>query len=453
MKKKILLLAVLIVIQPTAQAETGISIYGLIDDGIASIQHSLPASSVNQYGLNPFNITSANQGTYTGIVSGGASASRFGIDGKYDVDSQTTAFFLLESSINTASMRLGNNGQSIFDNNQTAAAGLNTASERASSVNGQYFANAAYIGMSHFEWGSIKIGRNTALALDQVQQFDPLHASALYSPLGTGAIGGGLGVSENNRLDNSIKYENKVGDFRIALEYKLGQSGDTDASNLGTVFEASVGYKNGPFDSQVTYGRSIDTAGLKYKLFASGAANTQLLIQDTWGYLATVKYTVNQRARLMAGFENTFQSAPDLMIPTSQITSYYGMGIPTGVGIGYWPSNSASGSGTLNTTSLWFGGSYQLNRGLSVDAAYYRINNGAYYTGTSVTPAYDIQAFSAMVDYQFEKVLALGPISVKSDVYAAVMNLNYDGAYLAKYASAHLETNNTIIGVGYRARF
>ena len=37
--------------------------------------------------------------------------------------------------------------------------------------------------------------------------------AGLYSPIGySGTIGGGLGITENSRLDNSLRYDNKIGD-------------------------------------------------------------------------------------------------------------------------------------------------------------------------------------------------------------------------------------------------
>ena len=169
-------------------------------------------------------------------MSGAASMSRYGIKGSESFHNGLTGFFVLEGAMNTASGQIANNGQSVLNN----ANRLSTISS-ASAINGQAFSRAAYVGVSAPRYGSIEVGRTVAFSTEQTAEFDPLHASGLYSPLGySGAIGGGLGITENARLDNSVKYENKIGHFSFGVQYKFNQTDSSEAADVGSDLEGMV---------------------------------------------------------------------------------------------------------------------------------------------------------------------------------------------------------------------
>ena len=109
--------------------------------------------------------------------------------------------------------------------------------------------------MSDRHWGSVEFGRTVNLAFDQVVEYDPVQAALLYSPLGySGGIGGGLGATENTRLNNSVRYENHVGGINIGLQYKF--AGDKGSENAGYGWVAMLGYSQGPFSIK---GTALDT--------------------------------------------------------------------------------------------------------------------------------------------------------------------------------------------------
>jgi predicted porin len=431
MKKSLVALAGLAVLVSVARADdSSVEIYGLIDEGIAHIDHSLSTSPTFIFTLNSYNIPAQNQGGVTAIVSGAASMSRFGLQGHEDLGGGASAFFRLESAIDTSTGELGNNGQSVLNN----ANSLSTISG-ASSINGQFFARAAYAGLSAPGWGSVEIGRTPAFSLEQTAEFDPLHGSGLYSSIGfSGAIGGGLGITENARLDNSIKYENRIGDVGLGLQYKVGQTNDSDASEVGSVLEGMLAYRSGPLSLEATASQAKNTPALSFKLFTNDVG---LRVSDTFGYMLTGKLDVTEQATLDLGFERTVQNSPSSSNNwNTQISSYYGMSI---AGLVTAKAFSTSWGGAPVRT-IWLGGGYKFTPVLTLDIGYYNVNNG----GNNHNDQYTIQQLSFMPDYHFSK---------RADVYAALMFSHYSGPYLQQYSPPTLATSNAIYGVGLRFRF
>jgi predicted porin len=430
MKKSLLALAALSALATVARAEGSVELYGVVDEGVAHIDHSLPASPSFIFTLNSYNIPAQNQGGVTALVSGAASMSRLGIQGHEDLGGGMSALFRLETAVNTSTGELGNNGQSVLNN----ANSLTTISG-ASSINGQFFARAAYAGLADDKFGSVVFGRTPAFSLEQTAEFDPLHGSGLYSPIGfSGQIGGGLGITETARLDNSIRYENKVGDVGFGLQYKIAQTGSSDASEVGSVLEGMLAYHGGPLTLEATASQAKNTPALSFKLFTNDVG---LRVSDTFGYMLTAGYPINTQASLNAGFERTVQNSPSSSNNWStQITSYYGMSIAGLV----TAKAFATTWGGAPVRTVWFGGGYKATGQISIDAAYYNVNNG----GNNHNDQYTIQALSLMPDYHFSK---------RTDVYAAFMLTHYSGPYLAQYSPPTLASANAIYGVGLRVRF
>lgn len=431
MKKTLLALSVLATLTAAARAEDGsVELYGVIDEGIAHIDHSASTSPSFIFTLNSFNIPAQSQGGVTAVVSGAASMSRFGIQGREDLGGGASAFFRLESAIDTSTGELGNNGLSVLNN----ANSLTTISG-ASSINGQFFARAAYAGLSAGDWGSVEFGRTPAFSLEQTAEFDPLHGSGLYSSIGfSGTIGGGLGITENARLDNSIKYEDRLGNASFGVQYKVGQTGDSDASEVGSVLEGMLAYRSGPLSLEGTASQSKNTPALGFKLFTN---DVSLRVSDTFGYMLTGKYDLTPQAAFELGFERTVQNSPSSSNNWgTQITSYYGMNL-AGL-VTAKPFATTWGGAPIRT--IWLGGGYKFTASVKLDVAYYNVNNG----GNNHNDQYTIQQLSFMPDYQFSK---------RFDTYAGLMFSRYSGPYLAQYSPPPLATSNAIFGAGLRLRF
>ena len=430
MKKNLLALATLSIVATAAHAQDNVELYGVLDEGFAHIDHSLSANDQFVFTLNPYNITAQNQNSVNALVSGGASMSRWGIQGTEDLGGGMKAFFKLESAINLGGGEIANNGQTVLNN----ANSLTTISG-ASAINGQLFSRAAYVGIGDANLGSIQLGRTTAFSLDQTVEFDPLHGSGLYSPLGfSGQIGGGLGITETTRLDNSIKYENKLEGIGFGLQYKIAQTSSSDAADVGSVLEGMLSYQTGGLNLKLTGSQAKNTPALSFKLFTNDVG---LRVSDTTGYMLTGKYDFTPAFALKAGYEHTVQSTPSAANNWgTQITTYYGMSLA-----GLVTAKAFDPTwGNAPVTTAWIGEGYKYSDNLVLDAGYYNVNNG----GNNHNDQYTIQALSFMADYYFNK---------RADVYVGLMFPQYNGPYLAQQNPPTLASSNAIYGAGLRLKF
>ncbi len=430
MKKLVLALAVTSAIAGGARAaETSFEIYTVLDDSVAHIEHSLPPSDVHTFGFNSYNVPGQDQESRWAVVSGAEQMSRYGLQGSETFSNGFSGFFRLEGAINSASGQIANNGRSVLNN----ANDLSTISS-ASAINGQAFSRAQYVGISYPMFGSIQIGRTVAFSTEQTSEFDPLHASGLYSPIGySGTIGGGLGITENSRLDNSIRYDNKIGDVSLGVQYKVGQTDSSEAADVGSVLEGMVAYRAGPLSVEVAGSKAKNTPALSYKLFTNDVG---LRVSDSFGFMVTGKYDVTSRFAISAGFEHSDQTIPSSSNNwNAQITSYYNMplaGLVTAKAF-------APTWGDAPIRTIWAGAGYRVTDAFTVSAGYYNVNNEA----NSHNDQYTIQQFGIIPSYALNE---------RFDVYAGLLIAHYTGAYLAQFSPITVATGNVLYGIGVRAK-
>ncbi len=399
-----------------------LEVYGILDVGLGYLEHSYSGSDVLASTVNSYNLNSSPH-SFTGLYTGGASMSRFGLRGAGRFAAGQQVFFRVESAISLTSGVLSNNGQAIYDNINA----LHSANS-ASAINGQLFARAAYLGVSDPAWGSLELGRNTNFSLDQTVQYDPLEAALLYSPIGySGGIGGGLGATENSRLDESARYENRVGPVRFGAEYKF--PGDKGAQSAGYGWVGMLAFSHGGFSLEGTFSEMSNsvTWPVQYSNVVPPDANVQ--VENTRGYMITAMYTLG-KATAKAGYEDLTVSAPS--DPNLEIRWYYGLLLPK-------PSVNASGEQFLDL--YWVGGEYRFTPQFTLEAAFYDIDT---YNRPEVGKAYRAQAYSLLADYRFTHGF---------DTYLGIMVMEYGGAGLAKHAPVDAYSRNGMYGGGVRYRF
>lgn len=431
MRIRLLMMASLGIACSAARADVGISkdgmsidLYGILDVGVASVEHSYSANTNFVSGVNPFNLNSSPN-SYTGVVGSGVSMSRVGLKGEAALGNEMKAFFRLESAVNVASGVLSNNGQSLFDNIH----GLKSANG-ASAIDGQLFQRAAYVGVSKSLLGSLELGRTTNLSLDQVTQYDPVQAAYLYSPLGfSGGIGGGLGATENTRFDDSLKYENKIGGLEIGVQYKFAGSKSNQAA--GSAYVAMLGYSAGPVSVKGTYSETTNTVAWATQYSNVVAPDSNLQIENTKGYMFSGRYKITPAATAKIGYEYTTVSAPSDTNLTS-ITQYYGLTLP---------NKATNASGQQHFGTFWIGGDYKFSPAFDLAAGYYNINTD---NSPEVRKDYRASVYSVLADYSFTQ---------NFDSYAAVMLLSYSGVGLDKKAPVIANSSNAVYGVGLRYKF
>ncbi|PRC93658.1 porin [Solimicrobium silvestre] len=441
-----------------AQSSNGSSVelYGVLDAAIGTVNHSLSGDANFPGTVNPISATKIPQTSATGVVTpgvnnstsgmfnGGISDSRWGIRGSEDLGGGLKAIFTLESGFNLPTGNI-NNAAASLANNRNGTTGTVSA---PSSLNGQLFNRQAFVGLSDAAWGTITLGRNYAPIYDMAVAYDPVQNAQLFSPLGfSGTYGGGGGVTENTRQDNSIKYKNTIGDFRIGAMYKVGGVAGESSAESGYAFFG--GYSAAGFSIDAAYQAYTDAL----KETNSATANDiNVTNYDTTSYFVAAKYAFGD-ATVRAGYESFTLKAPSnglAALGATTINGYAIGNIPTAA------ANTADFNAANQTTDILFaGGDYNFTSAFNLAVGFYDIQSksSSDFTGLSATgapnkvngfatqPSGNIYEYSLLADYHFTK---------RTDVYAGVLYSQYKGD---AYSSLIYNTSNYIYAVGLRTKF
>ena len=182
MKRKLLATAaVLALATSAAQAQSSVTLYGLLD---AAVEH------LDNIGPTGESLTRMN-------TLAGAFASRWGLRGSEDLGSGLKAVFTLESGF-----------------------GIDSG---VSQQGGRLFGRQAFVGLSG-DWGQVTLGRQYSSLFYVQIKTDPFLASA-YSPASFGDT-----YLAGPRLDNSIAYLGKFGGFTAHAIYSLGKDNNGSAA-------------------------------------------------------------------------------------------------------------------------------------------------------------------------------------------------------------------------------
>lgn len=405
-------------------ARNGVSVYGIADAMIGTVQHSytLDQQYANSDALTkafPANGNGSN--AQTGLINGGISPSRLGLKGNYDVGNGINAFFTVETGINITTGKLSNAAGCLQSNSGTTAATQNTDCSD-SAVNGQLDSRQGFVGISEERAGSIALGRNYAIISDVLTVYDPVQYSQQFSLLGaSGGYGGSGGISEDSRVDDSLKYKNSFGPVKVALLYK--PNGTPGATSAKSAAGFSVGYEQGNLGIQTAYQSFTDA--LKGSI-STVVGDVKVTAYDNAAYTIAAKYKLNDAATVKVGYESfTLKGASD---PITSFT-YYGKPVDN--------AHSSSYAGPDQTSDItWVGGDYNFTDRLNVAAGYYDVSSKAY-IGTAAGGAH---YFSLLADYTLNKHL---------DTYAGIMAISFSGSQVTSTQAS----SNQIAGIGARFKF
>lgn len=191
----------------SAQAQTSVQIYGVVDAGI-----------VTERG--------GQQGNVTKVSSGVASGSRLGFRGNEDLGGGNSVFFVLENGLNV----------------DTGTAGQE----------GRLFGRQAFVGFKGAA-GSLSLGR----------QYSPFFKvlDGIVDPFSTGLAGDSQNLFyQPTRIDNSVEYESPVWNgLQADLMYGAGEvaAGANRNRNLG----GSLTYNAGPLALALVHHQVGDATG------------------------------------------------------------------------------------------------------------------------------------------------------------------------------------------------
>ncbi|MDR5857694.1 porin [Caballeronia sp. LZ062] len=191
-----------------AQAQSSVTLYGLIDAGL------MYTNNVSKGGRS---------GSLWQATSGNINGSRWGLRASEDLGGGLKAIFVLENGFNVQTGRLGQNGRE--------------------------FGRQAYVGLASSDYGAVTLGRQYDSLVDFVA---PLSATA-----GTFGDTGFAHPFDNDNLNHSVRMNNAVkymsgtyAGFKLGALYAF--SNNTDFA-LNRAYSAGGSYNYGPFNLAVGY--------------------------------------------------------------------------------------------------------------------------------------------------------------------------------------------------------
>lgn len=236
MKQTILGLAVLSTLSATAQAQSNVTLYGIVDIAVR-------------------NDTDVSAGRSRLAELGGmVNTSRWGLKGTEDLAPDLKANFILEGGISP----------------DTGA-----QAEPAS-----LFDRRATVGLSG-SWGKLEVGRAPTFGWEYTPVYDPL-GGALATPAPTSHASGKAALLVNGFMfvtnnpyndtklrDNNIKYTYTASNGVIAgLDYSAGETTGDARKKSGR--QVMLGYMRGSWNSIVAYDRLHDAANLTQTVVTAG---------------------------------------------------------------------------------------------------------------------------------------------------------------------------------------
>jgi len=410
MKKSLLAAAVLSAVSFGAHAD-GVELYGLLDAAVISVSNgaSIDPQFPSSYKIVGGAVSTSITTSVTGLASGGLSGSRWGIKGSEDIGGGLKGIFALESGINVADGQILNGHASRSDSGTSSG---------GSSTNGQLFGRQAWVGLKDAELGEIRLGRNYSLMYDVYGDYAVAQNAQLFSATGnSGTLGGGGGLTENLRLDNSVKYVGKNGNVNYAAVYKFGNT--AGSTSHGTAYSAQVGYTTDTFGVQAVYMGSTDTV--------STISATAALMVNSNSYLLAAKYKFNDSLTGKVSYQRfNIQNPSDSVVSTDNV--YYTYAVTTSV--------RTLGSAGASLSSI--GIDYRISDKLGLYVGYSTLNNDANVllkAGNAATSSSNENHASLLLDYNLSK---------RTDVYVAGMNVT---------TSVTGAQNTNIVGAGLRTKF
>ncbi|MDE2258833.1 MAG: porin [Betaproteobacteria bacterium] len=450
MKKSLLAVVALSAVAGVAQAD--VSLYGIIDMGIANLTSGASSNPSMPAGV-PTQLYVTNNGgkAVTTIAPNGMSQSVLGFKGSEDVSGDLKVGFILEAGINANSGTITDGISGLTQGN------FKTSTGGDSSRAGQLFNQRSLLYVSSKDMGTISFGRQYSTSLDQIVKYDPMGGSYAFSLVGFYGSYGGGGWTEDARLDNSIKYEGKFGAVRVGAMYQFGGIAGSNSANSAGQFALGTDVGNFSTDAFVSFKKD----GLGTFPSTTGAPNNMLgVVSDNKAEGLNAKYKFS-RLTLSGGAEHIVYSAP------SDPTMAFSGALPIGAyQVGQYGAPNTSAYAAVNKTVnlVFFGGKYEVTSNLDLIASAYNARNSNYtgsagggcasggISGASFNAgrcAGFLQSYGLVLDYHLSK---------RTDIYAGISDQNSTGGVTTFYNIGANATNNaadqnTTTMVGIRHRF
>lgn len=397
MKKKVLATMVAAaatsLVAGAAQAQSSVTLYGIVDNGFAYVNNVAPSTGATSGGKS---LVKMNNGVWAG--------NRFGLKGSEDLGGGTKAIFTLEQGFN------------IMNGTQSTA--------------GLEFHRQAWVGLTNDAFGTVTMGR----------QYTPYYT--LLSPWSpttwlTGAFGAHPGdidsLDTNYRTNNQVIYTSpNLYGFTFSGGYAFGGTPGSVAAN--SVWSVAAQYKNGPFGIGVGYQNIKNANGATWTSAASNNGAEEAVSAINNGYKTAV---AQRRLGVTAGYQ--FTPAWDVSASYTNVVYVPGAGstftneavFNTFGAVLHWKATAA--------LDLAAGYSYTAAseaNGITSAAKYHQFNLSQYYALSKRTGFYVVEAYQH----------ATG----KTRNGAAIINAT---AQIGDGISASASQNQVAIGAGIIHRF
>jgi predicted porin len=415
----------------------GITLYGIVDIGVQYNTHSAPYS--DYFPATSGSLLQKNgYDSPIGLTSSNLSQSRIGLSGNEPLWGDWAGVFRLETFFNPSSGNISDALKSVALNNGKALTTQNVGVD--SSVAGQTFAGAAYLGLASPTVGSFTFGRNVTLVADGISKYDPMGAAQAFSVIGYSGTAAGGGDTEDRRLDQSIKYVGKVGPIHLGAMYEFGSySGSTntgyqvqlgaefagfsvdgfyfkkyDAISVSALSNIQVAEMTNNCNADVTSitasnppppGGKTEPATARCYSISNSVAGT---ISDNKTYMVTALWNMDPiPLKLYAGYEHIAFDNPTDPLSVGQVI--LGGYVLAAVNVQSGPKSTYYNEKTLQV--FWGGVKWALSPELELTGAYYGYKQNSFVTGkdagcaTTVSSGCsgNLNAVSALIDYKFTK--------------------------------------------------
>lgn len=428
MKKSLLAMVALSAVAGVAQAD--VSLYGVLDMGIANLTAGQNANATMPVGVPTQIIPSNTAGkSVTTLAPNGLSQSVLGFKGAEDISGDLKAGFILEAGINPNSGTITDGLSGLTQGN------ANTSSGADSSRAGQLFNNRSTLYLSSKEWGTLSFGRQYTVSLDDIVKYDPQQASYAFSVVGFFGSYGGGGWTEDARLDNSVKYNATFHNVRVGALYQFGGIAGNNTANSAGQFGLGTDIGKLSMDAFISYKK--DGMGTAAAGGTPSVPALKAIVSDTKAAGLFAKYTMGP-ATISGGVEHILYTNPTGGAAASGYVSPLG---------GYTYTTFVTNGYNINKVlNLGFAGvRYAVTPALDISGSFYTVHQLDYSgTGCSTTAAATcsgyLQAYALVADYH---------LSQRTDVYAGISPTSVNGGMSVGFAA----TENTTTMVGVRHRF
>ncbi|NRF66595.1 porin [Aquincola sp. S2] len=250
MKKSLLALAMLASFAGVASAQSSVTLFGIVDAGVARLTAK----------------TTTGSKSVTGMVNSGLNSSRLGFRGVEDLGGGLRAAFHIE-------------GQLFNDSGDGRGTGLPFDFQRRSTV--------SLLG----GFGEVRLGRDYTPTFLNVSAYDVFGTNSVGTSLATSMLVG-LGVANqgNTRQNNSVGYflPGNLGGF--TGQFMFGFAENTSGTRKANQFIGTrLGYAAGPLSVHGAYGESQAAVAANDIKYASIGASYDLGAVKLMGYFAREK--------------------------------------------------------------------------------------------------------------------------------------------------------------------